>query len=252
MRATLLACAAVGTLAAGAASAQNATLTDWTQGWSGQATPYAWLPTINGSQEGPDGQPLVDLDTNDVLSALDMAFMASATFQKDRVGIILDAVYAKLGTDGTWVQNRVKTQTDTKLGFYTAAVSYRVVDEPKGYLDVYGGARYFDTNVEFKLSATNLGDTFSKSLTWTDPIIGLRGAVALSERWSLHGFADYGGFDGADDQSWELYGGANYAFAERWEGTFGYRYVSIQKKVTDRAALDIDIQGPLVGITYRF
>ena len=93
---------------------------------------------------------------------------------------------------------------------------------------------------------------FSKSLTWTDPIIGLRGAVALSERWSLHGFADYGGFDGADDQSWELYGGANYAFAERWEGTFGYRYVSIQKKVTDRAALDIDIQGPLVGITYRF
>ena len=59
--------------------------------------------------------------------------------------------------------------------------------------------------------------------------------MTLNDRWSLAGFADYGGFDGADDQSWELYGGANYAFAERWQGTFGYRYVSIQKKVTDRA-----------------
>ena len=42
------------------ASAQAA---DWSQGWSGQATIYGWLPVINGSQEGPDGFPLIDLDT---------------------------------------------------------------------------------------------------------------------------------------------------------------------------------------------
>ena len=65
-----------------AASAQVA---DWTQGWSGQATLYAWLPTINGSQEGPDGQPLIDLSSADVLSALDMAFMGVGDLSEGQV-----------------------------------------------------------------------------------------------------------------------------------------------------------------------
>ena len=252
MRAILLTGAATLALATGAASAQTA-VPDWTRGWSGQATLYLWLPTINGSQEGPDGQPLVDLDTNDVLSALDAAFMGSAFFQKDKFGILLDAVYAKLSSDGTWIQQRVSTETETKLGFYTAALSYRVLDDPKGFVDGYAGARFFDTSVDFKIGTANLGQaSFSKDLSWTDFIVGVRAGYTINDRWSLHGFADYGGFDGADDQSWELYGGANYAFADHWAGTFGYRYVSIQKRVTDRAALDIDIQGPLFGVTYKF
>ena len=76
--------------------------------------------------------------------------------------------------------------------------------------------------------------------------------MPLSDRWSIAGFADVGGFDGSSDLSWELYGGTNYAFSDSWQGTLGYRYVSIEKEVTDRAGLDIDIQGPLFGITYKF
>ena len=258
----LIPAAAAASLAATAATAQEAPVVvapaasspaTWEQGWTGQATLYAWLPVINGSQEGPNGEPLVDLDTADVLSSLDMAFMGSAAFQKDRFGILLDAVYARLSTDGQWVQERVGTQTKTTVGFYTAALSYRLLDDGRGYMDVYGGARYFDTSVEFKIGTANLGQaSFTKDLTWTDAIVGVRGGYTVNDRWSLHGFADYGGFDGADDQSWELYGGANYAFNEHWDGVLGYRYVSIEKRVTDRAALDIDIQGPVLGVTYRF
>lgn len=36
-------------------------------GWSGHATLYGWLPVINGVQDGPDGRPIVDLDTSNVL-----------------------------------------------------------------------------------------------------------------------------------------------------------------------------------------
>jgi opacity protein-like surface antigen len=246
MRASALTCAAIGLLAAGAASAQTA-------GWSGQATIYGWLPVINGSQEGPDGEPLIELDSADVLSALDMAFMGNAQFQRDRFGFFLDAVYAQLSTDGEWIQERVSTETKTRLGLYTAAVTWRVHEDARGFLDVYGGARHFDTRVEFEIGSANLGEaSFSKNLNWTDAIVGLRGRVNLNDRWSLNGFADYGGFDGADDQSWELYAGANYSFSHRWEGVLGYRYVSIQKKVTDRASLDIDLQGPVLGVTYKF
>lgn len=245
-----MAAAGMAVLSATAASAQTA---GWEQGWSGQATLYGWLPVINGSQEGPDGQPLVDLDTTDVLDALDMAFMGSAVFQKGRFGLLLDAVYADLGTDGTWVQNRVSTSTQTKLGMYTAAAMYRVHEDPKWFADVYAGARYFDTSVEFKIGTARLGErSFSRDLTWTDFIVGVRGGVDLTEKWELTGFADIGGFDGGDDTSWQLYGGANYRFTDHWVGTLGYRYVSIEKSVTSRAALDIDMQGPVLGVTYRF
>ena len=46
--------------------------------------------------------------------------------------------------------------------------------------------------------------------------------------------------------------GADLQRLVRWAGTIGYRYVSIEKEVTERAALDINIQGPLFGITYKF
>jgi opacity protein-like surface antigen len=230
----------------------SAQMADWIQGWTGQATLYGWLPVINGSQEGPSGQPLVDLDTSDVLSALDMAFMGAAEFRKGKFGLLFDAVYADLSNDGKWVQNRVDTKVGTKVGFYTAAVSYRVYDQERTFVDVYGGARFFDTSASFDLGGTNFARSFSKDLNWTDGIVGLRGGMPLSEKWSLAGFADVGGFDAGSDLSWEVYGGANYAFAEHWAGTLGYRYVSIEKAVTERAALDISIQGPLFGVTYKF
>ena len=248
MRAGRLAIAAVVVLGlASAASAQPAGA-----GWSGQATLYGWLPVIQGKQEGPDGQPLIDLDTSDVLSALDMAFMGNAIFRHGRFGIMLDAVYADLGTDGTWVQNRVSTETTTRLGFYTAAAMYRLLDSDGSFVDVYGGARYFDASVDFRLSATRLERSFRRSMTWTDPVLGLRAGTALGERWSVSGFADVGGFESGSDMSWQVFGGANYAFSDNWVGTIGYRYVSIEKSVTSRVTLDIDLQGPLFGITYRF
>ncbi len=237
----------LGTGIAAGAQAQS-----WTDGWTAQATLYGWLPVINGSQEGPDGQPLIHLDTSDVLDALDMAFMGNAVFRNGRFGIMLDAVYADLGTDGRWVQNRVSTETNTRLGVYTAAALYRLHDADGTFVDVYGGARYFDSKVDFRLETTRLARSFSSSLTWTDPVVGVRAGTPLGERWSVSGFADVGGFDSSSDMSWQVYGGANYAFNDSWVATLGYRYMSIEKEVNSRATLDIDLQGPVLGITYRF
>lgn len=230
------------------ASAQTA---DWTSGWSGQVTLYGWLPTIEGEQKGPSGEPIVDVTGEDVLEALDMAFMGNAQFQKDRFGLFLDAVYADLSTDGSLAGGPLTIGVETKLGIYTAAATFRLHESDRGYVDVYGGARYFDTRVEFKLDTANLGRNVSESFGWTDGIVGVKGSLPLGERWSVSGFADVGGFDARSDLSWQVYGGANYGFTDRWFGTIGYRYISITK-AQERATLDINVYGPLVGITYRF
>ena len=154
-----------------------APVADWTQGWSGQATLYAWLPVINGSQEGPDGSPIVDLDTSDVLSALDMAFMGSAQFQKDKFGILLDAVYADLGTDGTWVQNRVKHRDrhQARLLHRRRSPTGSTTTPRASSTSTAAPATSTPPSTSRSAPPTSAQASFSKSLNWTDAIIGVRG-----------------------------------------------------------------------------
>ena len=239
-------------LAAVPIGAAAAGLPSQTSGWSGQATLYGWLPVINGAQAGPDGTPLVDLDTSDVLSRLNMTFMGTVEVRKDRFGLLFDALYVNLSNDAQWVQDRVAVSTGTKVGMYTLAAAYRVYDDPRASVDVYGGGRFFDGSLDFGIATDRRGREASADLSWSDAIVGVRGGVALGDRWSLRGYADVGGFDGSSDLSWQIFGGANYAFAENWDATLGYRYLSVLYEATDRAKLDVDVQGPLIGVTYRF
>lgn len=85
--------------------------------------------------------------------------------------------------------------------------------------------------MSFDIEGPNRGLSTGAGLSWTDGIVGVRGAVPLTERWSMSGFADVGGFDSGSDLSWEIYGGGNYAFSSAWEGAIGYRYMSIKYQV---------------------
>ena len=89
------------------------------------------------------------------------------------------------------------------------------------------------------------------TVSWVDPIIGLRGAYPLNDRFSVSGRADIGGFGVGSELTWQAYGGVNYAFTDAWYGTLGYRYMSIDYEA-DRLTLDIDLHGPLIGVTYQF
>lgn len=223
-----------------------------TDGWSGKATLYGWLPVINGAQEGPDGQPLVDLETSDVLSRLDLVAMGGFELRRGRFGLLLDAMYADLGSEAAWRQGGLAVSTDTKIGMYTLATAYRASEGPHHSVDVYAGARFFESKLDFGIATGLGGRTASADLSWSDPIVGLRGAYALDDRWTLRGFVDAGGFDTSSDLSWQAYAGASYALNDRWEAAFGYRYLSVLYEASDRAKLDVDVQGPLVAIGYRF
>ena len=274
MRATLLTAAAVGALAAGAASAQTAP-TPVARGTrtrsssprrrprsptgprAGPARPRSTpgSRSINGSQEGPDGQPLVELDTSDVLSALDMAFMGSAQFQKDKFGILLDAVYAKLGTDGTWVQEPGQTPRPRPSSASTPPpLSYRVYDDPKGFVDVYGGARYFDTTVEFKIGTANLG----QALLQQEPELDRRrsSASAAASRSTTAGRSPASPTTAASTAPTTRAGRSTAAPTTRSPTAGRGRSATATSRSRRRSptgpSLDIDIQGPLFGITYKF
>jgi opacity protein-like surface antigen len=181
-----------------------------------------------------------------------MAFMGAGVLTKDRWSLLFDAVYVDMSNNAEWLQGNLRTRTSTTIGMYTLAAAYRVYDKDAAFLDVYGGGRYFNTTLGFGIATDNRGLSREVNVDWADPIVGVRGGWDFGNHWSVAGFADVGGFDASSDLSWELYGGANYDFTDHWQGTLGYRYLSVLYQASDLAKLDLDIQGPLFGITYKF
>jgi opacity protein-like surface antigen len=233
-------------LGAGPAAAQD---------WSGNFTLFGWFPVIEGAQEGRDGTPIIDLDSRDVLDALDFALFATGEARRDRFGILFDFAYVELGTDGqARAPFTAEASADTRLYFGSLAGTYRLQGDVDSYIDAYAGVRYYDATVDFDVSLLDGGvrRSFSPGANWFDPIIGVKGRYPLSERWSVTGFGDIGGFgiSGASDLTWQAYTGVNYAFSEQFAGNLGYRYMSID--YDDEITLDIDIHGPVLGLTYRF
>jgi hypothetical protein len=239
------------------AGAQNL-FEGWTQG---AVTIYGWVPGIEGAQEGPNGEPIVSLDSVGILDVLDFAFMGTAEIRRDRVGLVFDLEYADLGADGTARgaiipgAEPASASVDTTLLMATGAAAYRVVEEERAWLDVYGGLRFFNVDADFtaRIPALGFRTDRSASVDWVDGIVGLRGRAPLGDRLGVTGLVDVGGFGigSSSDLTWQVQATLDYSFTERFVGRLGYRYMSIDYDTSD-LKLDIDLSGPLVGVTWTF
>jgi len=219
--------------------------------WNGSATLYGWVPAVQGAQEGPDGSPIVDVTGPDVLEALQFAFMGAGEIRRGKLGFMFDGVYANLGFDGEAKKVDVSGDLDLKIYFASAAASWRVYDQNGATADVYGGLRATGSTVDFGLNIGEFSASRKVTVSWVDPIVGFRGFYPLGDRFSVSGRADVGGFGVGSELTWQAYGGVNYAFSDAWIGTLGYRYMSIDYEA-ERLTLDIDLQGPLIGVSYQF
>lgn len=219
--------------------------------WSGSATLYGWLPAVQGAQEGRDGSPIVDVTGPDVLDSLQFALMGAGEIRRGKLGFMFDGVYTDLDFDGEAERVDVSGELNMKLYFASGAASWRVYEENGAIADVYGGIRATGTTLDFGVDIGRFSPNREVTVSWVDPIIGLRGAYPLNDRFSVSGRADIGGFGVGSELTWQAYGGVNYAFTDAWYGTLGYRYMAIDYEA-DRLTLDIDLHGPLIGVTYQF
>jgi hypothetical protein len=255
MRAPALAAAIL--LLPAAASAQGI-MSGWDEG---QVTIYGWLPGITGAETAPDGEPLVDLDSFDVLDALDFAFFGSGEIRRDRIGLLFDIEYADLSQDGTADRALIpgaeppSGSVGTTLLMATGVVTWRAWEDQRGFVDLYGGVRAYDIEAEFGLEIPSIGFEFDRTgnANWVDATLGLRGHAALGRRFGVSALADAGGFGIGDSSelTWQVTGTLDYAFTERVSGRVGYRYMSIDYDSND-LSLDIDMYGPLIGVTWAF
>lgn len=247
------ACCAVGLATATSAAAYDDRPADE---WKFEATPYFWAAGMSGWTRVGSRTPTmrVDTDFSQIWDHLDFGGMGSFEARKGRWGILFDAIYVK-------VSQRTRPLAEGFIGSVDATLkqtilqgagAYRVLDSPKTPVDVLAGVRYTYVDGDLNFPSSRLlpeGPNFSRSVNWADGFVGVRAAYALTDNWSVIGYADAG--TGGSDYSWQIIAGTNYDFTKSVVGKFGYRIISM-KYESDNFLYNIKTQGLYLGVGIRF
>lgn len=265
----LLAMASLGSLQAAAQETTTAPK------WELTLTPYVWATALKGNAGVGKTDVDVDASFHDILDNLNGALMLEAELRRGRFGIISDTVFAQLEDKGATSDNDLKVDTTANMLIQSVAGTWRagtwqLADfDAAGPLtvtvDPYAGLRYtyLDNELKGQLDLPDLGIADKRQAQadkqWVDPIIGLRTAWTLGERWSFVLAGDVGGISTSDQYSAEAFGLIGYRFGLFGENNArllaGYR--ALKQKFEDgsgdnRFKWDITIHGPIIGLQIAF
>ena len=128
-------------------------------GWSFVIEPYVWAMGVEG-KTGVGGLPAmsVNVDAIKVLKHLDWAIFSKAEIRKGRWGILADGYYAALSGSGDLGGVLYKSGSlQMQQGLASLALAYRIIDDRRGFLDVYAGARYNYLGIQMDLTQDSGG-----------------------------------------------------------------------------------------------
>jgi hypothetical protein len=112
------------------------------QPWRFSFAVPGWVTWQQGTMAINGAPSPVKLGPNDVLPKVDLAAVVRADAHKGRFGIMAEYSYFDM-SDGVGVPglvNKIDTRTDQHMG--ELALSWRIVEGARGWVDIFAGARY--------------------------------------------------------------------------------------------------------------
>ena len=207
-------------------------------------TIYAWGASISGSatlngQTAPNAPTEVDFE--DILDKLEMAFMGHYEGMGDTWGFGADLTYIGLGDT-----NDKGVTGDLDAAIAEAFAIYR----PNDVFDVLAGVRYtsLDMRAESQAGMVAEGD---RSLT--DFYLGGRVFVPFSDTWGSALRADIG--TGDSDLTWNAVALVNWQTSDRFAVRGGYRWLDYNIDKDDARVsneLDLSFDGPFLAIAFQW
>jgi hypothetical protein len=228
-------------------------VTQATDEWQFQISPYLWIAGING--EAGIGNLVVDVNSGITASDVHLNFGFMGTFEarKNKFIILTDLQYSNLGTDRPTPGPLFTSATaDFKTFILDPEVGYRVAqNEAKGrFLDVLGGIRYWHLRSDLNFTAGILPPvSITRSRGWVDAVVGVRGNMALSPKFFLVGKADVGG--GGSKFTYQLFGGVGFRVSKSVALIGAYRALSVDYDKDD-FLFDMVLSGPVLGVGFKF
>ncbi|KRE89087.1 hypothetical protein ASG87_05960 [Frateuria sp. Soil773] len=251
-----LAIAVLGILSS-AASAQDATGGEWTF----RIAPYLWGTAIDGNVA--HARLPVDLHAGmsfgDVWDNLDLGAMGAFEARKGRYGVLADGMFANLFTTvyapiaGASLPVRLKTRTATGL----LAFQYGWIESDAGYLDLVAGVRVWSARTRLAYSIpvpvpppVPRQYSGSQQERWVDLQVGVKGRRMFPNGMFVGGWALAG--SGESDLSTDVMLMAGYGVNDRLSVMAGYRWLSTDFRTSNGFKFDTTLQGPGIGLEYRF
>ncbi|MDF2235752.1 hypothetical protein P2H44_24630 [Albimonas sp. CAU 1670] len=223
-------------------------------GWRFQVSPYLWAAGLSGTSGtlAPLPPAEVDLSFGDIFDDLRFAGMLAGQARKGRFGLAGDIQYVETRADGALPPFHAKTRLTSKTFLATAVAEYAVLDREGATLSAGGGLRLWSVGTDLKLSG---GPARPRELrgddVWVDPVVSLRGALDLSERWFLHGWLGLGGFGLGSDLMVDAFAAVGWRVTEATSVSAGWRWMKVDRDASG-FLYDVEQQGPLVGLTVSF
>lgn len=254
-RLRILAAAAAVSASASAAAAEP---------WSVSVSPYVWAASLDGKATLAGFRTHVDVPFSDAFDHLDLAALGEVEVRKGRWGLYLDGQYVKTSQDEELLAQELG------LGIVKAGamggVFYRIYDSPQGGDTVNGEPRRFVVEpmvgvrwTKLKADVEVLNLRTSKKADWTEPFVGVRSSLDLTERWNLSGEADVGGFDIDKKRSANAQAFVGYRTRLLSRPAMlraGYRVLYQSYETGDFTGQtfrwDVTQQGPVIGLTMGF
>lgn len=221
-------------------------LVEDTSSWKNEVVIYGWFPSLSANTPFSDSGESIDAE--DILDKFKMGFVGAYSGRNDTWSVFGDLIYLNLGDskDHTFPSGRVgHVGMDMNTLLINAGVGYNLVNTGDGTLDLIGGVRYLDLEVEIRPSI--LPD-HSASKDFTDGFIGLRGYKNINENWYIPYQADIG--TGDTELSWQMFAGIGYRY-DWGDVKLGYRHIEFDME--DSAIVeDLVLSGPALGVSIKF
>jgi len=218
------------------------------QDWSGQVTLYGWGAGVTGDFTPVPGTTLsFDKSLSEVLEDLDAAFFATGIARRGNLVLFGDLTYSSSSRSG--ITPVGPASGEVTLRSLTLAAGRRFDAGGGSTLDVLGGLRAW--RIDGSVSVPLVGVDIAPRADFVDPIIALRGNVPLSDRWSLLGYIDVGGFGAGSDLTWQASATANYQATDNLYLSIGWRHLYVDYS-DGGTVFEGAMTGPVIGATWRF
>lgn len=226
--------------------------------WEHELTPYLWASRMKGEiASGSIPSTRVDMRFSDILENLDMGFMSAFESRKGRWSLLFDGMYMKVSDTATTSLpiGAANARAEVKQTSLAGAVGYKAL-EGSMPLDLIAGLRYSRIDVDVDINASTvlgINPSFSRSgaKSWTEPYLGAKLTVPVSERLKAIAYGDVGGFGVGSDLTWQAMFGVSYTYSKSVGMTFGYRYLDVDYD-KDGFKYKMANDGIYTGISFRF
>lgn len=217
--------------------------------WAFQATGYLWATGLKGNISPFRRAPTLHVEQSfsDVMDDLNFGGFLNIWGRYDRFVLSGDMMYVDT-TDSkatgplpalqipglpTFPASAViGANVDTQEFMATLQAGYRVIDADGFSLDALAGARFWHISNDVAVTASHsligsVSATHRESFGWVDPVIGARAFFSLTDKLSVQGQVDIGGFGAGSDLTWSALATVNYIFTDTLSVSAGYKVLDV-------------------------